>query len=364
MPLLLGSLVLGACNSDEQSVQAEKPSQLAGDGETPQLDGMRVEVAIVKPSNRGLTLRVPGEVEGIRDAELGASMGGYIEQVSVEEGQHVKKGAVLARVDSQTYSTRLLRARVEKRAAERELERVESLGDSIASAEVDAARDRVDSASAQLRELQVAAGRSVINAPFEGTIVRVDAEVGETASPGVPLFRLVQLNPVRVNISLSDRDIAMAKVGMPATVDVGARSGLRRGKVVQISQAADLKTRSFEALVELENDGEEVLPGMIAQVTLKSADTTGADESKLLISQDWLVTDPEGVGAFVAENGKAVWRPLELGPVVRRQVEVKKGLKEGDALIIVGHRALQDGDDVLIHRKGVCCENGRAVFTE
>jgi multidrug efflux pump subunit AcrA (membrane-fusion protein) len=151
---------------------------------------------------------------------------------------------------------------------------------------------------------------------------------------------------------------------MPATIEVGARSGHHRGKIVQLSQAANLKTRSFEALVEVKNEDEALLPGMIAQVTLQSEDAPDAKESKLLISQDWLVTNPDGVGAFVAENGKAIWRSLELGPVVRRQVEVKKGLKEGDALIIVGHRSLQAGDDVLIHRKGVCCENGRAVFTQ
>jgi RND family efflux transporter MFP subunit len=309
-------------------------------------------------------MRVPGEVEGVRDAQLGASLGGYIEQVSVSEGDHVKKGAVLARVDSQTYSTRLLRAKVEKEAAEREFARTLSLGDSVATAELDGAKDRVATAKATLSELQVAVSRTVINAPFEGVVVRVDAEVGEVAAPGAPLFRLVQLNPVRVNVALSDRDMALAQVGMRATVELAARSGQYEGKIVQLSQAANLKTRSFEALVEVENEDEALLPGMIAQVSLSTEGGEDAKVSKLLVSQDWLVTDPAGVGAFVAENGKAVWRPLKLGAVVRRQVEILDGLKSGDALIIVGHRSLAEGDDVLIHRKGVCCENGRAIFSE
>ena len=238
--VLLASLSLLACKREE--AEAEAPSET---GEAPsapaELKGTRVEVAVVSPSLGGLTMVVPGEVQGVRDAMLAAANGGYIEQVSVKEGDHVKKGAVLARVDSNTYSTRLVRAQVETKAAERELQRTESLGGAIPAAELDAAKDRVDTAKAALRELQVAAGRSVVTAPFEGAIVRVDAEVGEVAAPGTPLFRLVQLQPIRVSIALADRDMGLAKEGMTARVQVGARSGAFEGKIVQLSQAADLE---------------------------------------------------------------------------------------------------------------------------
>lgn len=356
---LLG--VLGCSTEAKKEVTPEVPREVGGD--QIQLRGTRVEVAVVKPSLSGLTLRVPGEVEGIRDAELAAALGGYIEDVSVKEGQEVKKGAVLARVDSNTYSARLVRAQVEKQAAERELARAEGLGAAIPQAEIDAVRDRLASAKASLGELQVAASRSVVTAPFAGVVVRVDAEVGEVAGPGVPLFRLVQLTPVRVNIALSDRDMALAAVGMKAQVELSARSGVYEGEVVQLSQAADLKTRSFTALVEVQNEDKSLLPGMIAQVSLSAAGEQAEKKGgRLLISQDWLVTKPSGVGVFVAKEGKAVWQPIQLGTVVRRQVEVLSGLSAGDQLIIVGHRGLVDGDDVLIHRTGACCENGRAIF--
>lgn len=365
--VLLASLSLFACKGEGEAAEAEAPSQAEqAPGEPAELKGTRVEVAVISPSLGGLTMVVPGEVQGVRDAMLAAPNGGYIEQVSVQEGQHVKKGTLMARVDSNTYSTRLVRAQVETQAAERELKRTESLGDAVPAAEIDSARDRVDSAKAALKELQVAAGRSVITAPFEGAVVRVDAEVGEVAAPGTPLFRLVQLQPIRVSIALADRDMGLAKEGMIARVQVGARSGVFEGKIVQLSQAADLKTRSFEALVELDNKNEELLPGMIAQVTL-STEKAGEEKAvatKLLISQDWLVTKPSGVGVFIAVDGKAVWRDVKLGNVMRRQVEVLEGLSAGDALIIVGHRSLAEGDAILIHRKGTCCDSGRAVFAE
>lgn len=362
-PLAFALVLLSSfgCSSEKKEVTPEVPRDVGGD--QAQLSGTRVEVAVVQPSSSGLTLRVPGEVKGLRDAELGAALGGYIEEVSVKEGQEVKKGAVLARVDTYTHSTRLVRAQVEKQAAERELARAQGLGASIPQAEVDGAKDRLASAQAALGELQVAASRSVINAPFAGVVVRVDAEVGEVAGPGVPLFRLVQLEPVRVSIALSDRDMSLAQVGMKARVELAARSGAHEGEVVQISQAANLKTRSFEALVEVPNKDKSLLPGMIAQVSLSApGDEAEKAAGRLLISQDWVVTNPAGLGVFVAKGGKAVWLPVTLGTVVRRQVEVLSGLSAGDQLIIVGHRGLVDGDNILIHRTGTCCENGRAVF--
>lgn len=364
-PLTIAALVLVGCDSTE-SVEAEEPRSTDSTA-APRLSGSRVEVAIITRTERNLSLRVPGEVEGMRDALLSSSNGGYIESIEVQEGDHVKQGAVLARVDAQTYSTRLVRAQVELTAAERELARTENLGTAVPTSELDQAQDRVATAKAQLRELQVAASRAVVNAPFDGVVVSVEAEVGEVAAPGTPLFRLVQLQPIRVSIALADRDLSITRLGMPATVELSARSGRYEGKVVQISKAASTKTRSFEALVELPNESEQLLPGMIAQVTLRADEdiaSTGAGESegKLLISQDWLVTAKRGVGVFLEKDGKAVWRDLQLGPVLRRQVEVEKGLEAGDRLIITGHRTLAEGDDVLVHREGMCCVDGRPTF--
>jgi hypothetical protein len=231
-------------------------------------------------------------------------------------------------------------------------------------------------------------GRAVIKAPFAGYIARVDAEVGEVAAPGGPLMRLVQLQPVNVSVALSDRDVAIAREGGTALVQLDARAGRYAGTISSISRAADMKTRSFEALIEIANEDEALLPGMIANVTLETAapeppqaksekqgekttsvgtaeqaqGSAAAGESQLIISQDWIVTKPDGVGVFLEQDSKAVWRPVVLGDVVRKQVEVKEGIEAGDVLIVVGHRELVDGDRVLVQRRGTCCVQGRASF--
>ncbi len=325
------------------------------------LEGRRVEVAVVQPSSEMLQLEVPGEVEGYRDAWLAPPLGGYVERVLVEEGRRVQEGAALIHVDRKMHALREDRVRLQLEVAAREHERALNLGTSIPTAEVDAARDRVSLAEADLRELSLNTERAVLRAPFSGVVVELDAEVGEVAPPGAPLIRLVQLDPIKISVALSDRDMALAKRGAPAHVSLDARSGVYEGKVTALAQAANLKTRAFEATVELPNPEGELLPGMIASVSLRS-DTDASKEKSLVVAQDWLVTRRDGVGVFIEVDGKARWRDVELGDILRRQVVVESGIEAGDALIIVGHRDLVEGDPVLVHRRGKCCTEGRATF--
>jgi membrane fusion protein (multidrug efflux system) len=170
--------------------------------------------------------------------------------------------------------------------------------------------------------------------------------------------RIVQLDPVKVTVSLSDRDVVALREGMSAKVKVKALPELFEGTVKRLHRAADLSTRAFTAEVEIPNPDEKLLPGMIASVVLDAQ----FEGKGLVINQDWLVTGIDQNGVFLNENGVAKWRPVQLGPVLRDQVLVTKGLKAGDQLVITGHRELADGDPLLISRQGTCCTGGRVRF--
>lgn len=373
--LLSSAAAMVACQTEAPDEKA-RPVEEGPSTASRNLAGKRVEVVVVQASNPSLTLTAPGEVEGRHDALIASPQGGLIEGVHVRKGQRVKRGQLLVTVDRTLHATRLKRAELELLSAERELARAQALGHSIPKAEIDNADDRVSLAEASLKELRLNAQRAVIHAPFDGYVVDVEAERGEVASPGSSLLRLVQINPVHVSVALSDRDLRLAQPGTRAVIQLDARGERLEGKVAHVSRAADPKTRAFEAVIEVDNPDEALLPGMIANVTLHSTgsesvegqpagDTTGeVGGDQLLISQDWLVTRPDAVGVFVVEEGKASWRPVKLGAILRKQVVVEDGLASGDKLIVVGHRDLVDGEPLLIHRTGRCCTDGRAVFGE
>ena len=359
--LLCGSSM--ACNGAEAQPDSAASDTSAASADKASTSVTRVETAVVNPSSASLTLELPGEVEPYRDAHLAAALGGFVERVSVKSGDQVKKGQLLALVDSASRSAQTRLTKVELDTAKREFERAKGLGTALARAQLEAAQSRYEAAKAAHHAASVQASRAVIHAPFSGVVAKVDIEEGEVAAPGAPLIRVVQLRPAKVTVSLSDRDVLMVKEGMKASISTDARATVFEGKVAHVHPAADTKTRSFIAEIEVPNEGGELLPGMIASVKIAS-EVSG---EQIVIAQDWLVTKPNQLGAFIAvsrgEGGAvATWRNIEVGPIVGNQVVIRKGLKASDELVITGHRELKDGDRLLVARKGVCCKDGRAVF--
>lgn len=321
---------------------------------------LRVEVASLAPSEAVLAFTFPGEVEGSRDALLAAPLGGYVEAVLVREGDRVKKGQALLRVDTAIYAARRDQAQAEFEAAQREADRLKAMGDAVARAQRDAAQTRLKISEAGLTLAQTQLSRSIVTAPFDGVIAQLAPEVGEVTAPGAPVGRLVQLDPVKVTLAVADRDIAALSVGLPVAITTDALREVMPGKVRFVSPAADLRTRAFRAEIEAANGDGRLLPGMIARVKV---DAQRARDS-VVIPQDVVVTRMQEVGVYVPEDGAAKWRPLKLGPVVGQQVVVESGLSLGDKVVVNGHRDLVDGDLLDVAREGTCCSRGRVVWAD
>jgi len=352
--LLLLPFFLGGCGGAE----ADQAAAAAGDRAAPSAKATRVEIAVIRPTTASLSVSVPGEVTGARDANLASAMGGYVEAVWADIGDEVSAGQLIAQVDGAIYSAQYTQAEAQMELAEAELERVRQLGD-LASAsqlhvvetQAKVARAGRDMAGAQLN-------RAMVTAPFAGIIASVSVEAGEVAGPGTPVARLVQLDPVTVTLSVPDRDVVALSEGMTAHVTTNAVPGVMEGVVAHIAPAADLKTRAFPVEVDVPNPDGALLPGMIARVTVSTSST----ENALVIPQDWLVTRTADQGVFVVEDNRATWRTLTLGAILRDQVVIAGGLEAGESVVITGHRELVDGDPLIISREGVCCESGRATF--
>ena len=349
--MLLGNLA--GCGDGGATAQQDATTPAV-----PQAPGTRAEVAVIAPSSAHLELEMPGEIEGAQDVVLAAAAGGFIEQVSVTEGQEVHRGDVLVRVDTNTYAAQLKQAKAQKALAQATLERTEALGALASAAQLDASRTSAEVADAAATLAGIRLSRSILKAPFDGVVAQVRAREGEIAGPGAPLVRVVQLDPVHVNVSVSDRDMGALRPGMPASVSTEAIPEVFTGELIHIDPAADLQTRSFTAKVEVANADRRLLPGMIANVIITSELAQGA----VVVPQDWLVTRIDEVGVFLDEDLSAHWRPITPGAVVHDQVVIESGLREGDRVVITGQRDLAEGDRLIVTRQGTCCTDGRVTF--
>ncbi len=359
VPVLIGLMGLAPMGCKSAEAEPDSSTHAAGSAAKPQaVRATRVEVAVINPSAADLVLVLPGEVEASRDAKLAAPMGGFVERVNVKGGDKVHKGQILAQIDTATHVARRSQAKVALDTAKREFKRAQKLKDTLPGAQLDAAQSQYDAAKAAYRTASVTASRTIISAPFRGVVADVNTEVGEVAPPGVPLIRLVQLEPIKVTVSLSDRDVLSVKEGMKASITTDARGAIVEGTVSHIQPAADLRTRAFIAEIEVDNQDRQLLPGMIASVQLQ-ADVAA---KQIVIAQDWLVTRPDELGVFINQADVAKWSPVRVGPIVRNKVVILAGLSTGDELITTGHRELAEGDKLIIARRGACCTDGRIVY--
>ncbi len=354
--LALSMLSLSACGTAgaEQKAMIEAAMAVAPEEAT------RVKVAVVQPSRAHLVLELPGEIAGNEDAVLAAGEGGLVERILVKEGDEVRKGDRLVELDRDVLVAQLAQAEAQHAQAEAELARLGKLGDLASEQRLLDARTQVATAAANEKMLSVRVSRATVRAPFSGVVGALAVQVGEYVQPGSPVLRLVQLQPVKVDLPVSDRDVVVLKKGMPARVRTGASPRIVEGTVAHVSPVADVNTRSFLVEVTVANKDNRLLPGMIARVEVDR----DLGEDRLVIPQDWLVTRLDQYGVFVVEDGLARWRVVTLDEIVGDRVVVGDGLEAGDKVILTGQHGLVDGDAVRVAREGVCCDNGRPVFDQ
>lgn len=362
---LLGLAGLGGCGGEADA--GGEPGEAHGGAEAaatpkkgvaPVADGTRVEVVVLNASEARLDATIPGEVEGSRDAVLASAQGGPIERVFVKEGQQVKARQLLMHVDTALYTIRHKQAQQDLARAEREFKRAQGLGTALSTAERERRESEVQRLQNALELASLQLDRSKIRAPFAGVVSELHTEVGEVVAATAPLLHLVRLDPIKVVLSVPDRDVVVMSQGNEVEVRVAARSGAVKGSIARISPTGDQETRAFRAEVEVANPDLTLMPGMIASVRVARTVVEGA----VVIPQDWLVTRRDGVGVFLEKDGVVHYQPVKAGRVVRDQVIIDEGLSPGARLVVTGHRGLADGDRIVIARQGQCCTAGRAVF--
>jgi membrane fusion protein (multidrug efflux system) len=320
-------------------------------------DGTRVEVALVQPSPARVRMSLTGEVEGARDADLASALGGFVEDVRVRTGDEVRKGDVLVAIDRELYAAGHRQASAQADLAKSEFERLKKMGDAVSPSQLQQAETQHRVADAGLAQAAVRLRRASIVAPFDGVVSRVGVDTGEVVGPASPLLRLVQLDPAVVVLSVSDRDVVALEPGVGVVVTAGAVGGRFDGTIARVSPVGDGKTRAFAVEVEVGNPDRQLLPGMVARVQIERE----LGEA-VVVPSDWIISTADEHGVFVAQDGVARWRTVTLGRVLQNQVVVASGIEPGDAVVMVGHRELIDGDPILVSRSGRCCVDGRVDY--
>jgi len=304
-------------------------------------------------------LEAVGNVRAEQTTQVASQMVGNIIEMRVHEGDRVQSGQVLAIVDDAQPRSRVEQAASAVAAAEKEVAAADSdlaLADSTlkryqqlyekksvspqefdeikaryqsAEARRDMARAGQAQANAGLTQTRTSLGYARIRAPFAGVITEKMAAAGTLASPGKPIFTIEDTRSYRLEATIDESDIRIARIGqvVPVTIDALGNTDLS-GKVVQIDPAADPASRSFLVKVDLRADAH-LRSGLFGRAQFPRGERTS-----LLIPRSAVVVRGQLQGVYVIDaNQIAGLRYITLGKTAGDQVEVLSGLQAGEKLV-------------------------------
>lgn len=359
-----------ACDECRYEVGAvQVPASLLSGGEERLIRTARVAAS---PSGGELTLTGEVGFDERRVVHISPLVEGVARQVTVTLGDTVKRGQVLARIESRELGqlrSRLQQARARLALAGTELERERRLFDekissgkerARAEAEHKRARIALEGVQDQLRLLGLSgaggAGRMVIRSPRAGTVVAKHVVPGESVSPAREIFTVADLNRVWVWASVYERDLApllraQAARALAARVTVAAFTGrVFTGRVDYVGATMDEATRTVKVRVAVDNDDGALRPGMFADIAIG----LGEGHSELLVPAEAVLSDGERRFVFVRHKGRRfLRRDVRVGPERGGKVRVASGLSVGEEIAVQGAFLLKS--DVLREKMGAGC---------
>jgi RND family efflux transporter MFP subunit len=286
---------------------------------------------------------------------------------AVGEGDHVKKGDVIARLRDAEYRDKVGQAQgvvaAARAAAEKarlDYQRAQRLfaTQSITRPEMESATAQYDSTRAQLEatqaglsEAQVGLRDTALTIPVDGDVMKKSVEPGAYTGPGTPAFVIGDVSSVKVVLGLPDIALRGVKLGQPVVVTTDALPGRTfAARVNRIAAVADPTTRTFEVEVEMPNPDRIWKPGMIASVVVEGE---GKQASPPLLPLTAFVPGPGGRDHFAVlvvdgagANTRAKLREVELGEVLGNRVAVTRGLSGGEQVITTGASMVIDGEHI------------------
>ena len=312
-----------------------------------ELPAPNVRVKVLKEILLEDRLELSGSLEPFEDLLLSAELRGNLEWQGAEEGEIVKAGQELFRIDTDVIQASLAQARAQMKLAEQEHERMQRLSGQgvVPMQELDRAVASKDVAAATVRALEVQAAQSRVTAPMDGTVDRIFLEQGEFADVGSPLIKLVRLDKLKVEVGVPERDVLFFKEGDAVHITLDSMPGREfSGTIHRIATTGDSTSRTFPAEIVLENPEGTLKPGMIARTFFVRA--THPDSIMIPIFSSIPIDDERY--AFVVEDGRAEVRKLEVGIMQGSEVQVIDGLAPGEQLVISGQYDVREGEPVNI----------------
>jgi RND family efflux transporter MFP subunit len=337
LTMLVGVVGLTSGCSDDQvsDASAQSPTQ----------PKTRVETLVLEPTSFTDVIELTGSVEALDDATLSSQTDGTVTTLK-DRGTRVQEGEIVATIDAEEAEAAVEQAKARYALAQDRFERQRPLyRDSVISAlEFEQVRSERNQARAALTQAQKRLANTRIRAPFTGTVEERFIEVGEQASPGTRVARLVNTRQVKVTAGVPERFANDIREGTPVQLDFRRYgAGVRTAEATFVGNAIDPESRTFPIEVTVQNEDDRLKPSMGVNLRV----TRAVLDSALVIPRSAVLRDETGTHVYVADRSDSIVvardRELVLGPATGGRVVADSGLAANDEVIIVGQNNVSPG---------------------
>ncbi len=335
-------LLSGTIKDKKQALEIEK-----AEAKSPEKPLVNTVVMPLTPGIIKDRINLPGAIEPWTTLEMKAEVGGIVEQILIREGDELKKGDLIARIENDDYRIALDRAEAGYKLAVAEFKRDKAVHGKgiISKAQLDIKETNMELTKANLDNAKLMLTRCTIKSPMSGVVNHLDAKVGLLLSIGDPVALVLKIDRLKAVVGIPESD--MPAVSHLDDVELTIKALEDRKIMVKkyfLSSAPDTSARLYRMELVVENPNRDILPGMFVR-----ADVVKQEEKNVIIIPFYSLISRNGEQfVFVEKNGGAVKRNVSLGIMEKWMVQVVSGLEPGENLIVEGHRDVEDGQPIKV----------------
>lgn len=318
----------------------------AADG-TPRRESPPAVVQTLRLSTVEITERLSavGSLESPQTTEISAEFAGKVVFLDVPEGEQVKKGHVLARLDMQQAEAAVSVAKARNQNAKDRLTRLRQLRSDgvISEQEFDDAFAELDTTAGQLADATTSLDKRAVRAPFAGILGLRHVSLGAYVDAGDPIVRLTQVKPLDLEFSLPQRHLSRLQIGQIVRGVAGSCDRPVEGTITVIAPHIDPSTRTLRAQARVANRDGRLRPGMAVAIKIE----VGRIAEALRVPQEAVVHEgTRSVVYTVNEDTTTSPHEVVLGEFFPDAVQILQGLEEGMTVIVAGHQKLRPDSKV------------------
>ena len=304
------------------------------------------------------TINAIGTVVAVNGVNVAADLPGLVEQISFDSGRHVNKGDVLLRLDTKQERAQLAAAEAQLGLSRVNLERASGLyrQQIVSQSVVDQLSAENKQAEARVGEIRAMINRKVIRAPFSGVLGIRQVNLGEYLAGGAPIVSLQALQPVYVQFTVPQQEVAGLRAGNEVRVTSDGFQGTEVGRVTAVDSLVNQDMRNMQVQAVFDNRSGRMRPGMFVETQL----ARGAKQTVITVPASAISYAPFGDSIFIVENMKGPdgktylgvrQQFVKLGAGRGDQVAVMTGLKPGEQVVTSGVFKLRPNAAVVVNNK-------------